>query len=251
MPNGSGSKGSSTRTLTPLPGTLQLGARVYQVLVENIVNGQMEAGAPLRPDAIARQLEVSTTPVREAMHRLELDGLAVKLPYQGWFVREFTTEQIRELYEFRAALEGLGVRLACQRITPEELVWLKDHQAAGQAALEASDIETYRVYNRDFHRAVLQAAKNSYLSSAMDQVALQTDMLTSRTVRITGRPLRAIEEHHQVIELIAQGAGGEAEQFMRSHIMSALDAILSLYPGNARESRAELSGTSRTAAQGQ
>ena len=104
-----------------MPETLQLGARVYQALLNSIVSGQIEPGAPLRPDAIARQLEVSTTPVREAMHRLEGDGLAIKVPYQGWFVREYTEQQVRELYELRAALECFSVRLACQRITDEEV----------------------------------------------------------------------------------------------------------------------------------
>src|SRR3954469_781295 len=117
MPNGKARKGASDQTLPPLGETVQLGTRVYQALLHSIVTGQIEFGAPLRPDAIAEQLQVSTTPVREAIQRLEIDGVAIKLPYQGWFVREFTEGQIRELYEFRSGLEQLGVRLACERIT--------------------------------------------------------------------------------------------------------------------------------------
>src|SRR5450756_2532139 len=97
-----------SQILEPLTEKPQMGARVYQALLNSIVTGQIESGAPLRPDVIASQLEVSTTPVREAMHQLESDGLVVKLPYQGWFVREFT---ICLLYTSDAADDLLCVDL--------------------------------------------------------------------------------------------------------------------------------------------
>jgi DNA-binding GntR family transcriptional regulator len=235
MPSGKTGKRAPIQALAPLTETLQLGTRVYQALVDSIVNGQIGSGTQLRPDAIARQLDVSTTPVREAMHRLENDGLTIKLPYQGWFVREFTEEQIRKLYEFRAALERLSVRLACQHITDEEIRWLREHQATGEAALDLNDMEAYRLYNRDFHAAFLRSANNPYLSSAMSQVALQSEMLTGKTIRIVGRPLRAIEEHSQLIDLIEARHADKAEILMGSHIMSALEDIISSHSASKPE----------------
>jgi DNA-binding GntR family transcriptional regulator len=226
MPNGKSGKDRVMRVLEPLPEAMQLGVRAYQALLNGIVSGQIEPGAPLRPDAIAHRLEVSTTPVREAMHRLENDGLAVKLPNQGWFVREHTEQQIRELYELRAALERFSVRLACQRITDEDLAWLREHQSTGETALAAGDMDAYRIYNRDLHAAILRAAKNSYLSSTMGQLRLQSEMLMAKTIRIIGRPLRAIEEHHRLIELIAARDAGSAEQLIEHHILSALEDIV-------------------------
>lgn len=229
-------------TLGPLRETLQLGTRVYQALLDSIVSGQIESGTQLRPDAIARQLEVSTTPVREAMHRLESDGLAVKLPYQGWFVREFTNQQIRDLYEFRASLECLAVRLACERITGEELDWLRNHQSTGEAALAAGDMDAYRIYNRDLHAAILKAATNSYLSSVVGQLRLQNEMLMVKTIRIVGRPLRAIEEHARLIELVVKRDARAAEQLMEVHILGALEDFFRSgvgQPANPESERAE------------
>lgn len=220
------SSGNEATTFPPLPETVQLGAKVYRVLVDSIVNGNILPGAPLRPDAIARQLDVSTTPVREAMNRLGGDGLAVKIPYQGWFVREFTQQQIRELYVFRAALEALSVRLASKQITKEDLQWLRDHQTSGETAFHDSDLEGYRIYNHDFHTKILNIANNSYLSTAMGQMALQTEMLAAQTIRIAGRSLRAIQEHGRLIELLEAQEGEKASCLMESHIMSALDDIL-------------------------
>jgi DNA-binding GntR family transcriptional regulator len=218
---------AAIETLTPLSDSLQLGGRVYKVLVNSIVSQKIASGSQLRPDIIARQLDVSTTPVREAMHRLESDGLLVKVPYQGWYVREFTEKEIRELYEFRAALERFSIRVACNLITPQDVKRLRKLQLAGEAAFKLKNMEDYRVYNRDFHQTILRIAGNSYLNSAMAQVALQSEMLSAKTISISGRPLRAVEEHAKLIDLMEHRRTGEAEKSIGLHIMSALEAILS------------------------
>ena len=231
MSRSSTSGGKSNRhggqqKLEPLSETLQLGTRAYRALVNGIVGGQIEPGTQLRPDVIAEQLEISVTPVREALHRLEGDGLVVKLPYHGWFVREFTEQEVRELYALRAVLETFGVRQACRRATPDQIAELRGYQAIGEEALRAHDMDAYRLYNRDLHAAIIKAAGNSYLSSVMGQLALQTQMLMARTIRLVGRPSRAIEEHHELIELIARRDEHGAARLMERHILSALEDIV-------------------------
>lgn len=224
----SGRAGGSARPqrLEPLTETLQLGTRAYRALVNGIVDGQIEPGTQMRPDVIAEQLEISVTPVREALHRLEGDGLVVKLPYQGWFVREFTEQEVRELYALRADLEAFGARLACKNATTDQLAELRAFQAIGEDALSKQDMDAYRLYNRDLHAAIIRAAGNSYLSSVMSQLSLQSQMLMARTIRLVGRPSRAIEEHHELVELIAAGQEREASGLMERHILSALEDIV-------------------------
>ena len=211
--------------LEPVSNTL-LGARAYRALWNGIVAGRIEPGAQLRPDTIAEELDISTTPVREALHRMEADGLIVKQPYRGWFVREFTELEVRELYEMRAALECLSVRLACERITDDEVAWLREHQSVGEAAVKTRDMDAYRIYNRDLHAAIMVAARNSYLSSAMAQLSLQSQVLMAKTIRLAGRPSRAIEEHRELIDLVARRHNKAAEEVMERHILSALEDIL-------------------------
>jgi DNA-binding GntR family transcriptional regulator len=218
---------SQENPFEPLP-ALQLGSRVYQALLDKIVSGQFEFGAPLRPDAIARKLSVSTTPVREALHRLESSNLVVKHPNQGWVVRTFTKQQIRELYEFRAALESFSVRLACERRTEEDVEGLRAYQLVGERALANGDTNAYRIYNRDLHAAFCRAARNSYVSTVMGQVGLQSEMLSSKTIRMAGRPSRGIEEHARLTEFIASRNPIAAAGLMEHHILSALDDILRL-----------------------
>lgn len=225
MSGGRPAKISKDPILEPLSETL-LGARAYRALWSGIVGGRLEPGVQLRPDTIAEELDISTTPVREALHRMEGDGLIVKLPYRGWFVREFTEQEVRELYEMRAALECFSVRLACARVADEELAWLRAQQSVGEAALKTGDMDAYRIYNRDLHAAIMEAARNSCLTSAMGQLSLQSQVLMARTIRLVGRPSRAIEEHRELIELIAKRRDKAAQELMERHILSALEDIV-------------------------
>jgi DNA-binding GntR family transcriptional regulator len=225
MSSGRAVRASKEPVLEPVSETL-LGARAYRALWNGIVDGRIESGTQLRPDTIAEQLDISTTPVREALHRMEADGLIIKLPYRGWFVRELNEQEVRELYEMRAALECFSVRLACERIADHELASLRDHQSVGEAALESGDMDAYRIYNRDLHVAIMDAARNSYLSSAMAQLNLQSQVLMARTIRLAGRPSRAIEEHRALIDLIAARQEKGAQELMERHILSALEDIL-------------------------
>ena len=213
-------------TLEPLAMSVQLGARAYRALWNGIVAGTIDSGVQLRPDAVAEQLDISTTPVREALYRLEADGVVVKLPYKGWYVREFSEQEVRDLYEMRAALECFGVRLACERITDEQIAWLREHQAVGEAALADADMEAYRLYNRDLHVAIVDAARNAYLTSVMAQVDLHSQVLVAKTIRLAGRPSRGIEEHRELIELIARRDEHAAQDLMRVHILSASEDII-------------------------
>lgn len=247
MSSNATSRGPANDLLEPLPKRLQLGIRVYQILVNSIVDCSVVSGTQLRPEAIARQLNVSTTPVREALHRLEKDGLTVKVPYQGWFVRKFTEGQIRELYALRVALERLSVRLACQNLSPEDGKWFRKHQATGDAALRANDMQAYRLYNRDFHLAILRIANNSYLTAAMDQVALQSEMLAIKTIHIVGRPLRALEEHRELLELMMGQQVEKAETLIDSHIMGALQDIMSSHAGPPQHAPLRSEGSRKVA----
>jgi DNA-binding GntR family transcriptional regulator len=212
--------------LAPLGETAQRANSVYDVLVTGIIKGDLAPGSQLNADGIAHQLNVSPTPVRDALNQLVKDGLVHKLPYQGWFVCRFEQSDIRDLYEIRASLECLAVGCACERITPEEIDSLYALQSAGEAASAAADLEAYRLYNEAFHLSIMRAAKNSQLPAIFGQISLKTQMLSAKTIRI-GRSSRAVQEHRRLIDLIADRDRATAQALMQEHIMGALGEILS------------------------
>ncbi len=211
--------------LEPLGEPVQRSERVYNALRDSIIRGDMNSGAQLNTDVISQHLRVSTTPVRDALNRLDKDGLVVKLPYQGWFVRHFEDKEIRDVYEMRAGLECFSVRLACERITPEELADLHACQATGEAALERQDLEAYRLYNQELHATIMRAGKNAELAQVAAQASLKTQMLSVKTIRLHGRPPIAMQEHQQLIELIGKRNAQAAQALMERHILSAMEDI--------------------------
>ena len=211
--------------LEPLGEPVQRGERVYCALLDSILRGDMGSGAQLNTDVISQHLRVSTTPVRDALNLLEKDGLVVKLPYQGWFVRRFQEQEIRDVYEMRAGLECFSVRLACQRITEPELEQLHACQATGEAALQRQDLEAYRLYNQELHAAIMRAGNNAELAQVAAQASLKTQMLSAKTIRLHGRPPIAILEHRQLIELIGKRDAQAAQALMERHILSAMEDI--------------------------
>ena len=212
-------------SLAPLEEPVQRSEVVYNALLDSMIRGELAWGAQLNADSIAQQLKVSTTPVRDALNRLEKDGLVVKLPYQGWFVRSFQEQEVRDVYEMRAGLECFSVRLACQRITLEEIGRLHGAQSTGEAALQRQDLEAYRLYNQELHATIMQAARNAELAQVAAQASLKTQMLSAKTIRLVGRPSHAVREHSQLIELIAKRDAQAAQELMERHILSAMEDI--------------------------
>jgi DNA-binding GntR family transcriptional regulator len=125
----------------------------------------------------------------------------------------------------RAGLECFSVRLACERITPEEIDALRRHQETGESALSHQDMEAYRVYNQELHAAIMRAAKNSQLPLVIGQISLKTQMLSAQTIRL-GRQELAMQEHRRLVELIAARDAGRAEELMHRHVLGALEDIL-------------------------
>jgi DNA-binding GntR family transcriptional regulator len=212
--------------LVPLDEPVQRACRVYTVLLQAILRGELTPDSQIHADGIAERLKVSTTPVRDALNRLEKDGLIVKYPYQGWFVRSFSEREIRDLYEMRAGLESFGVGLACERITTEEIEELRRQQSIGVEALERGAMEEYRIYNQDLHSAITKASRNAELLQFVEQITRQTQMLTAQSIRVAGRPSRAVREHEQLIEFIAKRDSARAQELMKRHILSALKDLL-------------------------
>ena len=214
-------------SLEPQP---QLGERVHRVLLESIVNQILEPGQHLVIDDLASKVGTSGTPIREALNRLQQEGLVTKIPYQGWRVREFTIGEITEIYEIRAALEGLAVGLCCtKKLKPRQdmLKQLMELQKEGTEFARKSDLVRYRDYNDAFHAIILEAAGNQTLHDIMNTLKNRIRLFSEKTIRFPGRPPKALKEHATLIEYVGAGERAKAVSLMEQHILSALGDLLS------------------------
>ncbi len=207
----------------PAPGTLQ-GETTYERLCDEIRSGKLPPGSRLRETEIAERLAVSRTPVREAIRRLEAEGLVDHLPRSGAVVRKLDYPELMELYEMRTVLEGTAARLAARAASPvelEELVAINDEMRAA-----AGQPEVVIGLNRQFHRLLLDAARNRFLLRAMASVENTLLILGSSSMAMPDRAREAVDEHREVLEALLARDGAAAEAAMRRHMERAQFARL-------------------------
>ena len=192
---------------------------VTRSLREAILQGRLRPGERLVQDELAAELGVSRQPVREALRRLESEGLIVQLPQRGFVVREYGEEDIRENYHLRQLLESEAARLAAERIRPDELEELGAVNRALAEAVEAGDSASMVELNAQFHRLVHESARMPQLVRLIQQLWAGRTVFTP--LFVPGRARRSVAEHDELLRALADRNPRRAAAAMREHIARA------------------------------
>ena len=198
---------------------LPQGQDAYRRLLMEIRAGTLKPGDRLLEADLATRLGISRTPVREAIRQLEADGLVVHVPRVGAAVRGLDPGEVTELYEMRSVLEGTAARLAARAASVVEL----EELAAINAELAAARGDPDRLHelNRQFHAALLDAARNRYLARSVAGLQKTLLLLGPTTLDREERVRSAVEEHAQVLEALRARDETAAELAMRRHVSAA------------------------------
>ena len=200
---------------------------VYEELRENIVNGRYAAGAPLVETTLAAEYNVSRTPIREALRRLEQDGL-VERGARGMHVRSRSPEEILEIYEVRIILEVAAARAAAQRRTPLDLARLEQvHQA--MLNVSTDDSERLASTNRRFHEIVWSMSHNATLIDLLDRLHAHLIRYRETTLTYADRWQTVLDEHAEMIDAIKAGDADRAAAIAESHMVGARNVRLAMY----------------------
>jgi DNA-binding GntR family transcriptional regulator len=194
-------------------------------LREAILNGQMVPGERLRESDLARQLAISRTPLREALMKLEQEGLIERLPSGAPRVRLLDVEEAIQLYEVREVLDGLAARLAAAHIAPADVAKLRGLLADMQHYTIPGQAHAWFAAHVAFHGLIFVASANPPLRQLASVVRLSIQRLHPLLLATTSeRRAEAHREHTRVFEAIAHGEGELAERCARSHIAAARGA---------------------------
>lgn len=210
--------------------------RAYTEIRSAIVENRYVPGQRLVEQHIAAEFQLSRTPVREALRRLEAEGLVVSERNRGAIVRRISVDDVVDLYELRARLESYAAELAAERITAEQLEVLRVGVSAFSdvrermvdAAIEA--VRDLSDANRSIHDTIVKAAHHQRLETMLTRTV---DIpLVFSAFRTFGQQERQRSDlfHHLIAEAIASGDGARAGRLMTEHIRQGLDAVLSGIP---------------------
>ncbi|MFT4783505.1 MAG: DNA-binding GntR family transcriptional regulator [Paracoccaceae bacterium] len=196
------------------------GEEAYRALLEEIRTGKLGPNDRLTETDIAARLKISRTPVREAIRLLESDGLVSHVPRVGAAVRSLDYSEIMELYDMRAVLEATAARLAARVASTVELQELAEINCEMSAALHLGADKLYEL-NRQFHLTLLDAAKNRFLSKAVNGLQKTLLILGPSTLEEAERAAEAQTEHDAIMAALLARDGAAAETAMRVHIEAA------------------------------
>jgi DNA-binding GntR family transcriptional regulator len=198
--------------------------RAYNTLRAGIIEGVHPPGARVTEQEVAASAGVSRTPVREALRRLEAEGLLRFVPHQGVYVTRWSHQDVEDIFELRAILEGYGARLAAAKATTDdttELRVLAETQSKEAADRSPGCLERIAELNSQFHRRLLQVAGSTRLQATL--ATISSAPLVLQTFRdYDGDDLNRSAHHHmEIVDAIEAGDGNWAESVMRSHVMAA------------------------------
>lgn len=201
-----------------------LAERVFEIVREQIVTGQLRDNLPIRQDALATELGVSKIPLREALARLEHEGLLTSHANRGYFVQPMSAEQVDEIYVLRLAIEPPAAVYASERATDAD-------RAAAIEAFEkldgaaADNLAEVAVRNRDFHTALVRPGGRLLTTQLVERLSILAERYVVAHLQPAGRESRAHNEHQELLDAWLGRDGEKLTALLTGHIRGTLDDL--------------------------
>lgn len=200
----------------------QVAARLREMLVE----GRIAPGAKLNERQLCEVLEVSRTPLREAIKMLAAEGLVALFPNRGAVALQLDEQAVRHTFEVMGGLEAMSGELAAQRITEDELAEIRAMHFEMLAAYTRRDLPAYYRLNARIHRAINAAARNPVLCDTYDRLNARLQALRFRSNQHGDKWQRAVEEHEKMIDALTRRDGAALSQLLARHLENKLAVVL-------------------------
>ena len=208
---------------------------VFNTLRQAILRGELKPGERLMEIQLAQRLGVSRTPVREAIRKLELEGLVLMIPRRGAEVAEITRQDLEDVLEVRAALEELAVKDACEHITDEQLQDLKKAANEFKRSLEGTDLVACAEADIHFHEIIYAATNNKRLVQMLNNLREQMYRYRLEYLKDTHSHEKLDGEHQAIFENIRNGDKEAVCTMVGQHIDNQKEAILAAIRENEKK----------------
>ena len=199
--------------------------QVYQALKQIILRGDLPSGERVVETKLAKQLQVSRTPIREAISQLKREKLIVSKPNGGFRVATLSVRDAIELYDCRIALEQLSISNACQEITSKQLKQLEKYVLLAEKLVDSKSGKSNSLklleVDYQFHHLIAESSGNQWLLSLLEQIFDRMTLLRVYTTQHNPEVLEIRSEHRQIYEAIASGNSDLAQTTIREHLIAS------------------------------
>ena len=198
---------------------------VYVSIKGAIIGGEFEPGRRLIEEKLAEDMKTSRTPVREAIQKLEKEGLIYRLPRGGFAVKGVTEEEVEEVFGLRGILEGYAGFLATARMDDAELRSLEDIIALEETCLQDMNVEEFIRLDGEFHDVVYKAAKNNRLYNLLHDLRDYIYRYRVIIMRYQRKPQLAVQDHKEMVASIRSRNAKQVEKLVRKHMTRGKEVI--------------------------
>jgi len=192
---------------------------VYDQLREAIIAGDLAPGDRIKEREVASGMRISTTPVKEALRKLEQDGLVVGEPRRGAVVSSLALTAVEEIIEIRAALEGLAARLAAAKRTGDDVAGFRRLLGAMAKLLEVNDVAELDSANSELHRLVRAASRNYFIAKFVDSLSPFATSVSSGALTDRREARAGYAEHVAIVKALVDKDSDQAESLMKAHLL--------------------------------
>ncbi len=202
-----------------------MGDLAHDSIRDAITSGRIAAGERLSQDELARQLGVSRAPIRDALNRLEAEGL-VRTAAKGVVVAEMTPQELLELFEVRALVDGYAGRRACELLSEDDLTRLEQIVQATAQLSEGGDVQEVVRAHEDFHEVIYEASGNAELTRIARSLWDRTYRYRLTGLASSEVALSSLEDHRSILEAFKKRDASRAEMLMSEHNQHTIDRVL-------------------------
>lgn len=199
---------------------------VFNTLRQAILTGEMKPGERLMEIHLANKLGVSRTPIREAIRKLELEGLVIMIPRRGAEVAQITWKNLKDVLEVRRALDVLSIELACDRMNAEEMDSLEKACEAFKKATETKDVRMIAEADVALHDIIVASTRNDRLIQLVNNLAEQMYRYRFEYIKDVTQHDRLVEEHNDIYQSILKKDKEKAVVAVKKHVDNQEEAII-------------------------
>jgi DNA-binding GntR family transcriptional regulator len=221
------------------------GESIYQMLEREIILGHLKPRERLLEAELCRRLGVSRTLLREVFRRLEGVGLVTLQPNRGVVVRDFTLQEVEDVYYLRTALERAAIPLIVARVRPADLRALRELQREFERACRTADMGGMVLSNLAFHRRLSQISGNPFLYKSLEISNLQTQQIRYLAWLDAARVQMSIREHRQIVAALARRSASAYEQAVLTHLAGGKGDYQRIFPVGGDGQTVERNGSDR------
>jgi DNA-binding GntR family transcriptional regulator len=201
----------------------------FETVRSQILRRELAPGIKINQASLADQLGISLVPLREALRKLEAEGLVQIVPHRGVFVCPISRDELEDLYTIRMLLEGMATRAAVARLTDDHVAKLSALHLEMEQETSREDYAKLLLINRAFHLTLYEVSGRSFLCDTINGLWKKSERYRALYVHLPGRSLQALKEHKEILQALQGRYAKEAVRAVRNNIRQTMVGLLSAF----------------------